>query len=198
MDKYRLLGFVLLLLVIPVVLLTVSYRLVTSLTDLATQVTAAIIVILFGSGVSLLFKGRGSKSEAPQPPKPDLRIMNPLYRNGGFSSGVQNSWSLELTVQNDGQKDGEIRYFHVTIAEIDPQNLGLALTHTIYSGIVNGIHPKLSAHKIDISIMYANQGPSTHLVHAKVKKLIAELAWEKETQNGFVQDSLQLQLIPHP
>lgn len=70
MDKYRLIGVALLLMIIPVVVLSLRYNLVTNITDLATQVTAGVILILIASGVSLSFKGSSPPPPTPPPSQP--------------------------------------------------------------------------------------------------------------------------------
>lgn len=208
MYKNRFVGIALILLAIFIVLFAIGYGLVTNLLDLSTQMVAGAFLVIIGAGVSLLFRGWSSSTSRDEdqepvpaqavPMAPDLKIVNPRYRGGGMSHDVQESWSWILTVRNDGQRDGEIRNFHVGIGEIDPNNLGLSLDSQVYSGVINGIHTKEKAQLADISIRYANQNPTSYLIHAKVTKLVAELSWEKETSNGFVKDFLRLTLIPKP
>lgn len=209
MNKGRIIGIALILLAIFIVLFAIDDGLVTSSIDLATQLVAGAFLLIMGAGVSLLFRDWISsvRHEGDQKPvlaqthptriAPDLKIVNPRCTGGGFSSGIQTSWSWTLTVRNDGRRDGEIRNFHVGIAEINPNNLGLSLDCTVHTGMINGIHAKEKAQLANVSIRYANQN-TTHMIHASVTKLVADLSWEKETSNDFVKDSLKLILIPLP
>jgi hypothetical protein len=210
MNRGRLTGFILMVLAILVVLFALLVGLVTSLRDLATQIVASTFILLGGAGVSLLLgdwirsmRRRDAEHvapplSAPVLPAPDLKIVEPRYRGGGFHGKIQDSWSWVLKVRNDGQRDGEIRSFRVGIVEIDPPNLGLSLELQSLTGGVEGIRPKEYAQLVTISIRYAGQNPTSYLTHEKVTKLVAELSWDKETLNGFIKDSLRLTLIPEP
>ncbi|MGD0177329.1 MAG: hypothetical protein ABSC50_10955 [Candidatus Bathyarchaeia archaeon] len=195
MRRNRLLGILLLVLVLPVVLIALTSGLITDVRDFTNQIFGAIVIGLLFTGASLL--SRGWSSTEPKP-EPDLKIVNPRYRGGGFHGKIQNSWSWVLILRNDGLRDGEIRDFTVKIAEIEPTNLGLTLNHSFATVGVNGLQRKESSKQVDLSIRYANQGPEWHPVHAMVTRLVANLTWEKETLKGFESDSLQLTLVPAP
>jgi hypothetical protein len=153
MQKNRLLGISLLLLTIPVVLIAFYSGFITDIRDFTNQMFGAIVIGLLFTGASIL--SRGWSSTQPQP-EPDLKIINPRYRGGGFHGEIQNGWSWILTLRNDGLRDGEIRNFTVKIAEIEPTNLGLTLDHSFSLVGANGLHGKECAKQLNLRISYAN------------------------------------------
>jgi hypothetical protein len=70
MSKVQIVGIVLLLLIIPAILIPLYFGWVTSMVDIATEVTAIVVATLLTSGMVLLFKDLiFGKKEPTAPPK---------------------------------------------------------------------------------------------------------------------------------